>query len=94
MTTTAQKKANAHYRAKLAERGLVRLEIIVPEKNRDMMKALAEQLTLAAKEAEQGRAPTSDAPSGAQIWTSLHDAPRLDELDFDRSDFQLRPVDL
>lgn len=94
MTTTAQKKANANYRAKLAERGLVRLEIIVPEKSRDMMKALAEQLTLAAKMPEPEQALFMDAPSGEQIWKGLHDAPRLDELELDRSGFQLRPVEL
>jgi hypothetical protein len=98
MTTNAQKKANAAYRARLAKRGLVRLEVIVPEKNKDMIKALAEQLTVAAMESLPIKSETNlenPMPSGKEIWQALREAPTdLTEFDMDRSQFQLRTVEL
>lgn len=98
MTTTAQRKANAAYRARLAARGLVRLEVIVPEKNKDMIKALAEHLIAAATESMPIKPEASfkkAAPSGKEIWQALHEAPAdLTELDIDRSQFELRTIEL
>jgi hypothetical protein len=98
MTTSAQKKANASYRARLAERGLIRLEIVVPEKNKDMIKAIAEQLTVAAGQdapVETKVDGTEPVPTGREIWQSLREAPReLGELELDRADFKLRTIEL
>lgn len=91
MASKAQKDANSRYRAKLANRGLVRLEVIVPEKDREAVKAFAEKLTADASAAQDD----AHAPSGADIWEALRKAPSsLGELEFDRSQFGLRAIDL
>jgi hypothetical protein len=89
MTSKAQKDANSRYRAKLADRGLVRMEVVVPEKDRDAVKAFAEKLTADAS------ASPSRVPTGAEIWEALRNAPpALGELEFDRREFDLRTIDL
>ena len=89
MTSKGQKDANSRYRAKLADRGLVRMEVIVPEKDRDVVKAFAEKLTADAS------ASPNRVPTGAEIWEALHNAPAaLGELEFDRRQFALRTIDL
>ena len=91
MTSKAQKDANSRYRARLADRGLVRMEVIVPEKDRDVVKALAEMLTANAS-ISSGE---DRAPAGADIWAALNRAPAaLGELQFDRSQYGLRTIDL
>ena len=75
----------------LADRGLVRMEVIVPEKDKDIVKALAERLTANVS------APVNEdqTPTGAEIWTALNGAPAsLGELQFDRSRYGLRTIDL
>jgi hypothetical protein len=91
MTSKAQKEANSRYRAKLAESGLVRLEVIVPKKDREIVKALADSLSAGvARDADNPRPLT-----GAAIWKALRSAPSpLDELQFDRAEHQLRAIDL
>jgi hypothetical protein len=91
MTSKAQKNANTKYRAKLADRGLVRMEVIVPERDRDIVKALAERLAASAS----AQPDAGDPPTGAAFWAALNSAPSpLDELQLDRSEYQLRAIDL
>lgn len=95
MTTSAQKKANAAYRSRLAERGLVRLEVVVPEKDRDRIKAFAEQLTSASDiEAAAERSETVPVMTGRQIWESLRKAPfAASGIEIERADFEPRAVE-
>jgi hypothetical protein len=90
MTSRAQKEANTRYRAKLADRGLVRVEVIVPEKDRDVVRAFADSLVAGLETAEDGA-----TLSGADIWDALGSAPSsLSELKIDRSQYDTRAIDL
>lgn len=90
MTSRAQKNANERYRAKLADRGLVRMEVIVPEKDRDIVKAFADRLVAGADKFEE-----HSTPSGADIWDALSSAPSsINELRIDRGQYGARAVDL
>lgn len=94
MTTSAQKKANSAYRARLAERGLVRLEVVVPEKDKERIKAFAELLISTSEiEADAERTNPAANLTGRQIWESLRKAP-LADIEIERVEFEPRVPEL
>jgi hypothetical protein len=60
IATPAQKRAVKTYRAHLAERGLVRFEVIAREGDRELVRALAKKLSEGAPETAQIRAAFSE----------------------------------
>ena len=93
MTQTAQQRAMRKYRERQAKSGLVRFEVVAPAGDRDLIRALARQLSEAApaEEAAELRRTIKDqvgqeaAGNGAALWAALRASPLVGAgLDFRR----------
>ncbi len=87
MTSAAQQRATRNYRARLAERGLNRIEVIALESDRELVRTLARRLTEDGPKAEQTRAAVkalvADEPAKqGGILAALRRSP-LVGIDFD-----------
>ncbi len=56
MTNAAQQRATKNYRARLADRGLKRFEVMARGSDRELLRTLARRLTEDGPEADQARA--------------------------------------
>lgn len=100
MTNPAQQRANRNYRARLAERGVRRFEVMAPETDRELLRTLARRLTEGGPEADQARAAVrelvvdgSSRPGG--ILAALRRSPLVGvDLDLSRPRIEGRRVDL
>ena len=86
---TAQDRANAAYRKRLAAQGLARFEVVGRDTDRDLLRRLARKLTEAP---DRGllttlqRLAAGDEPRRGGILAALRRSPLVDaDLDFDRS---------
>lgn len=100
MGNAAQKKAIRNYRARLAQRGLVRFEVMAPEPDRELIRALARRLAEDGPEAELARAAVAKAVAGAPpkpggILSALRRSPLVGaDLDLGRPREEGRETDL
>lgn len=100
MSNAAQKRAIKTYRARLAERGLQRFEVVAREADRMLIRALARRLAEDGPSAAEIRAAVQSAvaeppaePGG--ILAALRRSPLVGvDLDLTRSREEGRPVDL
>jgi hypothetical protein len=101
MGSAAQKKANRDYRARLGGRGVARMEVMAPEGDRELIRALARGLSREGPQSEQLRAAVQAAVAGEKpasrggILQALRRSPLVDaELDLSRPRERGREVDL
>lgn len=100
MANPAQKKATVNYRARLAERGIVRFEVTAPDGDRNLIRALAKRLSEQGHEAEEARAAitrvvASELPKPGGILAALRRSPLVSaDIDVSRLHEDGRAVDL
>lgn len=100
MGNAAQKKALHNYRARLAERGLTRFEIMALETDRDLIRTLARLLSEGGPDAEQVRAAVKTAvagepPTSGGILAALRRSPLVGaDLNLSRVREEGRVIDL
>jgi hypothetical protein len=88
--TPAQKRAIQKYRSQLSRRGLARFEVLAPESDRELIRALARQLTESGPKAQEARAAVKKVVSGGPprkggIVAALRRSPLVGaELDISR----------
>lgn len=100
MNSTSQKRAIKNYRDRLTERGLSRFEVMGPESDRELIRAIARRLSEEGVEAarlraalKQAMAPGDEKKGG--IWQALRRSPLVGaELEFTRPLVDSRTVDL
>ena len=95
--TPAQKKAVKDYRERQKEKGLVRVEVNVPDADRLLIKRVAESLRAGGEKAMKTRSALSSILNpyeGINLKELLENAPPLDELDLERSKETARDIDL
>lgn len=95
--TPAQKKAVEDYRERQKEKGLVRVEVNVPDADRLLIKRVAESLRAGGEKAMKTRSALSSILNpyeGMNLKELLENAPPLDELDLERSKETARDIDL
>jgi hypothetical protein len=95
--TPAQKKAVEDYRERQKEKGLVRVEVNVPNADRLLIKRVAESLRAGGEKAMKTRSALSSILNpyeGMNLKELLENAPPLDELDLERSKETARDIDL
>ncbi|MCY4309772.1 MAG: hypothetical protein OXC54_00405 [Rhodospirillaceae bacterium] len=100
MTNAAQQRANRNYRARLAERGVRRFEVMALETDRELLRTLARRLAEDGPEANRARAVVTelvaDKPSKpGEILAALRRSPLVGaDLDLSRARVDGRRVDL
>lgn len=95
--TPAQKKAVKDYRKRQKEKGLVRVEINVPNADKQLIKRVAENLRAGGDKAARTREALATALNpyeGMNLKELLENAPPLDELDLERSKEVARDIDI
>ena len=92
MTSTAQTRATTTYRARLADRGIVRYELQSPEADRELLRAVARKLCEESAEADQLRramklaVETKSTATKGKILAALRRSPLVGaDLDFTRA---------
>ena len=94
--SSAQRKALGRYRDRQKTRGHTRMEISIPEQDREIMKEVAARLRAGGVVAENMRSileSLNDPYAGMDFKQFLEAAP-IEELDLDRLADQTREVDL
>ena len=94
--TPAQKKAVQEHRKRQAKKGIVRMEVNVPDCDRDLIRPTAANLRAGGDIAERTRSALSSVLnpySGMNLKELLENAPPLDELDLERSKETARDID-
>ena len=100
MTKSSQQRAIENYRSRLAERGMVRFEVIGRDTDRQLVRDVAQRLAVPGPEADRLRAAVSQAVSGEAskiggIVKALLASPLVgSELDLTRSREEGREVDI
>lgn len=100
MSNAAQKRANQNYRARRAQRGFARFEIMALEADRELIRALARRLAEEGAGADQLRSAVKTAVAGeppkpGNILAALRRSPLVGaELDLSRPREEGRKVDL
>ena len=100
MTTPAQQRANKNYRARLAERGVRRFEMMALKTDRELLRTLARRLAEGGPEADQTRAAVRELVVGGAsrpggILAALRRSPLVGaDLDLSRPRIEGRKVDL
>lgn len=100
MTNHAQRRAIKTYRARLAERGLARFEVLGRPSDRNLLRAIARRLAERGQQAvrlraELSRAVEGEAPATGGVLAALRRSPLVGaELDLTRTKESGRPVDL
>lgn len=100
MNSISQKRAIKNYRDRLSERGLARFEVMSPESDRDLIRAIARRLSEEGTEAAKLRAMLrqtiafGDEKKGG-ILQALRRSPLVGaDLDLTRPQLDSRKVDL
>jgi hypothetical protein len=94
--TPAQKKAVLEYRKRQAKKGIVRMEVNVPDSDRDLIRQTAANLRAGGNIAERIRSALSSVLNpyiGMNLKELIENAPPLDELDLERSKEIPRDID-
>jgi len=100
VTTAAQQRANRNYRARLAERGIRRFEVMALEVDRELLRTLARRLAEDGPEAKRARAVVTElalgeSPRPGGILTALRRSPLVGaDLNLSRERVDGRRVDL
>ena len=100
MGNAAQNRAMQNYRARLAQRGFTRFEIMALESDRALIRSLARRLAEEGPEAEKVRAAvtmaiTGGTPTSGGILAALRRSPLVGaDLDLSRQREEGREVDL
>ena len=100
MTTAAQKNATRNYRARLAQRGIKRFEVMAPETDRSLIRALGRQPAADGPKAEQARATVKalivdDPRMRGGILAALRRSPLVGaDMDLPRPRIEGRRIDL
>ena len=100
MTNAAQKRATRNYRARLAELGIKRFEVMAPESDRELLRTLARRLAEGGPEADRTRSAVrmlveDDQRKTGGIFAALRCSPLVGEdLDLSRPRAEGRKVDL
>ena len=92
----AQKKAVADYRRRQKDKGLVRVEVNVPNADKPLIKRIAANLRAGGDRAEITRNALSSALNpyqGMGLKELLEKAPPLNELEIERSEETARDID-
>jgi hypothetical protein len=94
--TPAQKKAVQEHRKRQAKKGIVRMEVNVPDSDRDLIRQTAANLRAGGGIAERIRSALSSVLNpyiGMNLKEIIENAPPLDELDLERSKETARDID-
>ncbi len=100
MTDAAQQRANRNYRARLAQRGIKRFEVMALESDRELLRGLARRLAEEGPEADQARTTVkalveNRQPETGGILAALRRSPLVGaDLDFSRPRVNGRRVEL
>lgn len=100
MSNPAQKRANKNYRSRLTRRGITRFEVMAPDSDRELIRALARALTDGGPDAGQARTVVQQVLSGRQgktggILAALRRSPMVGtDIDLRRPRESGRKVDL
>lgn len=100
MSNAAQKRAIENYRARLAQRGFKRFEVLALESDRELIRSLARQLAGEGPEAEHARQTVKalvggGPPESGSIVSALRRSPLVGaDLDVSRPREKGRRVDL
>src|SRR5215831_14470131 len=100
MSNAAQKKAVKTYRARLTRRGLARFEVMAPDTDRELIRALARRLAEEGPQAEEARVAVKrvvagERPAPAGILAALRRSPLVGaDLDLSRPREEGRKVEL
>ena len=100
MTNAAQQRANQNYRARLAQRGIKRFELMALESDRDLLRMLARRLTEEGPEANRARTTVraliaKEQPKPGGILAALRRSPLVGaDLDLSRPRLEGRRVEL
>ena len=95
--TPAQKKAVQEHRKRQKKKGIVRMEVTVPDRDRELIRQTAANLRAGGDTAERTRTALSSVLNpyaGMNLKELLENAPPLDELDLERSKETARDIDL
>ena len=94
--TPSQKKAVQKHRSRQAKKGFVRMEVSVPESDRELIRQTAANLRAGGNIAEQTRVALSSVlnPYEGMNLKELFEAAPLGELDLERSKETWRDIDL
>jgi len=94
--TPAQKKAVQEHRKRQAKKGIVRMEVNVPDSDRDLISQTAAILRAGGAIAERTRSALNSVVNpyaGMNLKELIENAPPLDELDLERSKETARDID-
>ena len=94
--TPSQKKAVHRHRARQAKKGFVRMEVSVPESDRELIRQTAANLRAGGSIAERIRSALSSVLNpyiGMNLKELIENAPPMDELDLERSKEIPRDID-
>lgn len=100
MTKTAQQRAIANFRSRLAEKGLVRFEVTGRDSDRELVRSVARRLAEGGPDADRLRAAVKqniggEPPGKGGIVKALLASPLVDsELDLTRPREEGRTVDI
>jgi hypothetical protein len=95
--SSAQKKAVERHRKRQQQEGIIRMEINIPEADRELLRKAAENLRAGGMLAEQTRTALSaiiNPGSGMSLKQLIENAPPLDMLDLERSTETGRDIEL
>ena len=94
--TPSQRKAVQRHRSRQAKRGIVRMEISVPESDRELLRQTAANLRAGGKIAEQTRAALTSVtnPFAGMGLKELLEAMPIEELELERSKETGRDIEL
>ncbi|MCY3878876.1 MAG: hypothetical protein OXF74_06825 [Rhodobacteraceae bacterium] len=100
MTSAAQQRANRNYRARLAERGIIRIDVMARRTDRDLLRRLARRLIEDDPEADRARGAVKalvdeGSPKPGGILAALRRSPLVGAgLNLSRPHVDGRRVDL
>ncbi|MFA5122806.1 hypothetical protein [Zavarzinia sp.] len=95
MTENAQQKAVSAYRARQGERGLVRVEVTVPEADRAVIRGLARRLVEGGEAAAELRTAAGEEGKTGSILAALRRSPLVGaDLDLTRPRGEGRAIEL
>ena len=95
--SSAQKKAVERHRKRQQQEGIIRMEINIPEADRELLRKAAENLRGGGLLAEQTRAALSaiiNPKSGMSLKQLIENAPPLELLDLERSTETAKDIEL
>jgi len=94
--TPSQKNAVKRHRKRQAKKGIVRMEVTVPEADKPLVRTIAANLRAGGEIAERTRSALSAVLNpyiGMNLKELFENAPPLDELDLERSKETARDIE-